>query len=103
MNKLKACCNMSIDGSDRDRLLNLFKALSHPVRFAIVEYLVNHPGCITGDIVSILPVAQATTSQHLKVLREAGIIQGDIEGTAVRYCLNEETLLWLSSTVGDIF
>lgn len=70
----------------------LFKALSHPARIAIIEYLLTVDTCICGDIVNKLPLAQPTVSQHLKELKNAKIIQGRIEGTAICYCLNPETL-----------
>jgi ArsR family transcriptional regulator, arsenate/arsenite/antimonite-responsive transcriptional repressor len=71
-----ACCTLDIDGRDQNRLVQMFKALGNPLRFEIMKYLVTHPGCITGDIVAHLPVAQATVSQHLKVLRDAGWVEG---------------------------
>lgn len=70
----------------------LFKALSHPARVAIVEYLLSVDSCICGDIVNELPLAQPTISQHLKELKNANIIKGSIEGTAICYCLNPETM-----------
>ncbi len=70
----------------------LFKALGHPARIAIIEYLLSVDSCICGDIVNHLPLAQPTVSQHLKELKNAKIIQGNIEGTAICYCLNSETL-----------
>ena len=70
----------------------LFKALSHPARIAIIEYLLKVDSCICGDIVDQLPLAQPTVSQHLKELKNAKIISGSIEGTAICYCLNQETL-----------
>ena len=70
----------------------LFKALSHPARIAIIEYLLTVDTCICGDIVNKLPLAQPTVSQHIKELKNAKIIQGSIEGTAICYCLNTETL-----------
>jgi DNA-binding transcriptional ArsR family regulator len=93
----------NIDAADRERLLGMFKALANPVRYEIVEFLASHRGCITGDIVSFVPVAQATTSQHLKVLKESGIIQGEIEGAATKYCLDEKALHWFRERVGEIF
>jgi ArsR family transcriptional regulator len=71
---------------------NWFKALSHPARIAIVEYLMRVNSCVCGDIVDELPLAQPTVSQHLKELKSAGIIKGTIEGNSVCYCLNMETL-----------
>jgi ArsR family transcriptional regulator len=98
-----ACCTLDISGQEQERLVSMFKALGNPTRFEIVKYLVTHPGCITGDIVDFLPLAQATVSQHLKVLREAGWISGEIEGPATCYYLNEENIAWFREKVGDIF
>jgi ArsR family transcriptional regulator len=98
-----ACCTLDISGRKQERLVSMFKALGNPTRFEIVKYLVTHPGCITGDIVDFLPLAQATVSQHLKVLREAGWISGEIEGPATCYYLNEENIVWFSEKVADIF
>lgn len=73
-------------------LASLLKAIAHPARIAIVEYLMNVESCICGDIVNKLPLAQPTVSQHLKELKSAGIIQGSIEGNTICYCLNEKTI-----------
>ena len=81
----------------------MFKALGNPTRFEIMKYLVTHPGCITGELVEYLPIAQATVSQHLKVLRQAGFVAGTVEGTATSYCLDEENIDWFRSKVGEIF
>lgn len=99
----EACCTLAIDGAEQDRLIAMFKALGNPTRFAIMKYLVTHPGCITGDIVDVLPLAQSTVSQHLKVLRQAGLIEGEVEGPAMSYCLNEASLVWFREKVGEIF
>ena len=98
-----ACCTLDISGAEQERLVAMFKALGNPIRFEIMKFLVAHPGCITGDIVEFLPIAQATVSQHLKVLREAGWIKGIIEGPATCYCMNEENITWFKSKVGEIF
>jgi ArsR family transcriptional regulator len=97
------CCTLDIAGSEQERLVSLFKALGNPHRFEIMKFLVTHPGCITGDIVAFLPIAQATVSQHLKVLRDAGWIVGIVEGPATSYCLNDETISWFGDKVGEIF
>ncbi len=99
----EACCTLDIAGADQDRLVKMFKALGNPTRFEIMKYLLTHPGCITGDIVDYLPIAQATVSQHLKVLRQAGWIEGTITGTATNYGLNEQSIAWFREKVGDIF
>ena len=74
-----------------------------PTRFEIMKYLLTHPACITGDIVAFLPLAQATVSQHLRVLREAGWITGENEGPATCYYLNDENIAWFREKVGEIF
>ena len=99
----KACCTLNVSGVDQDRLVAMLKALGNPISFEIMKFLVTHPSSITSDIVEYLPIAQATTSQHLKVLRDAGLIEGVIEGPAVNYHLNEETIRWFRSVVKSIF
>jgi len=98
-----ACCTLSISGKEQGRLVSMLKALGNPIRFEIIKFLVTHPGCITGDIVDYLPIAQATVSQHLKVLKDAGWISGIIEGTATCYQLDEKNIVWFRSVVGEIF
>ena len=73
------------------------KALGHPARVAIVEYLRTVNSCICGDIVNELPLAQPTISQHLKELKNAGLIKGSIEGNSICYCLNIEAFAELKS------
>lgn len=75
-----------------NEMASLFKALSHPARVAIVEYLLSVDTCICGDIVNELPLAQPTISQHLAALKNANIIKGSIEGTAICYCINPDTI-----------
>jgi ArsR family transcriptional regulator, arsenate/arsenite/antimonite-responsive transcriptional repressor len=86
---------------DELRLARMLKALGNPVRFQIITYLAEHPTCITRDIVAATPLAQSTVSQHLKVLRDAGLIQGEIEGPATCYCLDPEGLHWLQAHFQD--
>jgi ArsR family transcriptional regulator len=100
---LPACCTLRISGKEQVRLTGMLKALGNPIRFEIVKFLVIHPGSITGDIVEYLPVAQATVSQHLKVLRDAGWICGIIEGNATCYQLDEKNIGWFRSVVAEIF
>ena len=97
------CCTLEIGGAEEERLVEMFKALGNPRRFEIMKFLVTHPGCITGDIVDYRPIAQATVSQHLKVLRDAGWIDGTVEGPAVSYCLHAENIAWFREKVGEIF
>ncbi len=68
------------------------KALGHPARVAIIEYLLKVDTCICGDIVNELPLAQPTISQHLKELKNVGLIKGSIEGNAICYCVEEKAL-----------
>lgn len=77
-----------IFSTKQNELATLAKSLGHPARIAIIEYLLRQNACVCGDIVSELGLAQATVSQHLKELKNAGIITGDIEGTKVCYCIN---------------
>ena len=100
---LEACCSLDISGAEQERLVAMFKAIGYPIRFEIMKFLVTHPGCITGDIVEYLPIAQATVSQHLKVLRQAGWIEGTVEGTATSYCLHEGNIAWFRQKVTEIF
>lgn len=75
----------------------LLKALAHPARVAIIEHLLKVKACVCGDIVNELPLAQATISQHLKELKNAGIIQGSVAGTSMCYCLNPQAFEQLSA------
>ena len=73
----------------QNELAILAKALGHPARIAIIEYLLKVNTCICGDIVNELPLAQPTVSQHLKELKNAGLIKGNFEGASICYCINE--------------
>ena len=74
----------------QNQLASLAKVLGHPARIAILEHLLKNQTCICGDLVEELPLAQATVSQHLKELKMAGIIKGEIEGTSVCYCIDNQ-------------
>ena len=76
----------------QNSIASLAKALGHPARIAILEYLIKVDSCICGDIVNELPLAQPTVSQHLKELKNAGLIKGDIEGNSICYCIEEKAL-----------
>lgn len=75
----------------QNEVASLAKAIGHPARVAIIEHLLKENSCVCGSIVDALPLAQATVSQHLKELKTAGIIKGNIEGTSICYCINEVT------------
>jgi DNA-binding transcriptional ArsR family regulator len=72
-----------------NRIANYAKALAHPARVAILNLLIKKKACICGDIVDELPLSQSTVSQHLKELKQAGLIKGDIDGATVCYCIDE--------------
>ena len=77
---------------EQNTTANLFKALAHPARIAIIQHILATKSCICGDLVDVLPLSQATVSQHLKELKSANIIKGSIDGNSICYCLNEDTL-----------
>ena len=77
----------------QNELASLLKALAHPARIAILEHIIKVNACICNDIVNELPLAQPTISQHLKELKNAGIIKGNIEGNAICYCIDEKNQL----------
>jgi ArsR family transcriptional regulator, arsenate/arsenite/antimonite-responsive transcriptional repressor len=92
-----------VEGDDADdELATLAKALGHPARVQIMRLLVRRDACICGDIVDELPLAQSTVSQHLKVLKEAGLIRGDIDGPRVCYCVEPRALRRLKALVGSL-
>ena len=76
----------------QNKIAILAKALGHPARIAIMDYLQQVDACICGDIVNELPLAQPTVSQHLRELKNAGLIKGSIEGNAICYCIDHEVL-----------
>lgn len=76
----------------QNKIASIAKALGHPARIAIIEYLMKVNECICGDIVNELPLAQPTVSQHLKELKNAGIIKGNIEGNSICYCIDEKAI-----------
>jgi len=83
--------------SNQNAIATLAKALGHPARVAILEYLMTVEACICSDIVNELPLAQPTVSQHLKELKNAGLIKGNIEGNTICYCINETAIKILQS------
>lgn len=82
-----------INYSEEELLIAKFaKALSHPARVAIIRLLLQKQSCVCGDIVEDLPIAQSTVSQHLKELKESGLIKGNIDGASICYCIDMEVL-----------
>lgn len=86
----------------QNQIATIAKALGHAARIAIVEYLMKVNECICGAIVNELPLAQATVSQHLKELKNAGIIKGSIEGNSICYCIDEKTFMLLNEYFSNI-
>jgi ArsR family transcriptional regulator, arsenate/arsenite/antimonite-responsive transcriptional repressor len=74
----------------QNRIADLAKALAHPARIAILEFLAGQTACVCGDIVEELPLSQATVSQHLAELKRIGLIKGEIEGPRVCYCIDQK-------------
>ena len=92
-----------VEGQEADEeLATLTKALGHPARVQIMRLLVRREACVCGDIVDELPLAQSTVSQHLKVLKEAGLVKGEIDGPRTCYCVEPRTLRRLKALVGSI-
>jgi ArsR family transcriptional regulator, arsenate/arsenite/antimonite-responsive transcriptional repressor len=87
--------------AEQNKLAIMAKALAHPARIAILEHLYKTEGCICGDIVDEIGLAQATISQHLKALKEVGLIQGNTEGSSVCYCIDTDNLITLSDLLGS--
>ena len=87
---------------EQNEVAKLMKALSHPARIAIVEYLLSVDTCICNDIVDEIKLAQPTVSQHLKELKNAGLIKGNIEGNAICYCIDEKAIEKLQNYFGSI-
>lgn len=87
---------------DDDSLAALAKALGHPARIQILRFLSQQTTCITGDVVAEIPLAQSTVSEHLRILREAGLVQGKVDGPRTRYCVRPEGLATLKAGVASL-
>lgn len=85
------------------RLAESLKALAHPARLAIVRLLAKRDECVCGEIVDDLPLAQSTVSQHLKALKEVGLVQGTVDGRRTCYCLDPDVLVALHDDLGAFF
>ena len=103
--KHKCCDAASItlpNDSRAEQLARLAWALAHPARVRIVRVLLRQNACLCGEIVDQLPLAQSTVSQHLKILKEAGLIEGEVNGPKVCYCINREQLKELKNLVAKL-
>ncbi len=94
--------NMLFEDS-QNNLAAIFKALAHPARIAILQELMKRNSCVCGELVDVLPLSQATVSQHLKELKNMNILQGEIEGKRVCYCINTETWSTISNEIEGFF
>lgn len=90
------------DDASAEELAQLAWAVGHPARVRIVRLLIHRKGCVCGEIVAELPLAQSTVSQHLKILKESGMIQGEIDGPKVCYCINSEKLDALKTLIAAL-
>lgn len=92
-----------VEGPEADvELAALAKAIGHPARIRILRLLARRSACVCGEIVDELDLAQSTVSQHLKVMKDAGLVQGEIDGPRVCYCLSPRTLRRLKALVGSL-
>lgn len=87
---MKELATQQIPDTSQEDLARFAKALGHPTRLQILQLLSDQSCCFTGDLVEVLPLAQSTISQHLKELKKAGLIQGEINPPKVKYCINQE-------------
>jgi ArsR family transcriptional regulator len=88
---------------DEQQIASMAKALAHPARIAILKLLAAKQDCMCGDIVEELPLAQSTVSQHLKQLKDAGLIKGEIDGPKVCYCIDYKALAKFKSQLDEVF
>jgi ArsR family transcriptional regulator len=105
--KLKQkCCDAASDtlpsDSRAEELAQLAWALAHPARVRIMRLLLSQNACLCGEIVDRLPLAQSTVSQHLKILKESGLVQGEVEGPKVCYCVNPRKLKELKKLIASL-
>ncbi len=96
---VEPCCDALPTDAE---LAGMAKALAHPLRVRILRVLAARRACICGDLVDLLPVAQSTVSQHLKVLKQAGLIQGEVDGPRTCYCLDTQVIERLKSLVSSL-
>ena len=101
------CCGEEVtltlpQDAGAEELAKLTWAIAHPARVRIVQLLLNRTSCVCGEIVDQMPLAQSTVSQHLKILKESGLVQGEIDGPRICYCINQKTLKQLKKLVADL-
>lgn len=94
-------CVLPLDQS-AEQMATLAWAIAHPARVRIVRLLITRNNCVCGEIVDEMPLAQSTVSQHLKILKESGLVQGEVDGPKVCYCINPEKLAALKTLVASL-
>jgi DNA-binding transcriptional ArsR family regulator len=92
----------SDEAEANERLAALAKAIAHPARVAILRLLIRHDGCIVGELVGELPLAQSTVSQHLKQLKDAGLIRGEVDGPRICYCVEPGAIALLRALIAGL-
>ncbi|MCF8302900.1 MAG: metalloregulator ArsR/SmtB family transcription factor [Bacteroidales bacterium] len=95
--------NEALISEDKEQLARFAKALAHPVRIYIVRLLSQQACCYSGDLSEVLPIAKSTLSQHLKILKESGLIQGTIEAPKIKYCINQHNWKEAEKLFKDLF
>ncbi len=101
----KSCCppaQVKAPSSDDEFLARLAWAIAHPIRVRILRLLLEREECICGELVELLPIAQSTVSQHLKIMKDADLIQGEVDGPKVCYCVNPESLNSLQKLISAL-
>ena len=103
--EVKCCDDAAVElpcDASAEQLAQLAWAVAHPARVRIVRLLISREACVCGEIVDSLPLAQSTVSQHLKILKASGLIQGEVDGPKVCYCINAEKLRELKSLIANL-
>ncbi|MCE9532265.1 MAG: metalloregulator ArsR/SmtB family transcription factor [Planctomycetes bacterium] len=102
-NKCEPCSPESVVSSNDDEALaKLAWAIAHPARVRLLRLLIAKSNCVCGELVELMPLSQSTVSQHLKILKEAGVVQGEIDGLKVCYCVNKAGLARLKELVAEL-
>ena len=89
--------------TDTEKLAKFAKALGHPARIIILKHLSNQSCCFTGDLLEVLPLAQSTVSQHLKILKQAGLVTGETDGPRSCYCIDGDAMRLLRGQLEEVF
>lgn len=100
---MEALTPTQLSKAERQRLMLMLKAIAHPMRFEILQFLMANPHCYTKDLVTHLPISQATVSQHVKQLREAGWLASEQVCQMSSHWLDEANIVWFKQMVGEIF